>query len=160
MLSEQDYEETLYQLKSKGFSDAQIARNKRTSADKVRKTRIKENILPSYKLVDTCSAEFEAKTPYCYSTYDYENEIKPIEGKKVIILGGGPNRIGQGIEFDYCCVQAVFGLKELGYKTIMINCNPETVSTDFDLVDRLYFCLLYTSPSPRDLYRSRMPSSA
>ena len=139
MLSEQDYEETLYQLKSKGFSDAQIARNTRTSADKIRKTRIKENILPSYKLVDTCSAEFEAKTPYCYSTYDHVNEIQPIEGKKVIILGGGPNRIGQGIEFDYCCVQAVFGLKELGYKTIMINCNPETVSTDFDLVDRLYF---------------------
>ena len=122
MLSEQDYEETLYQLKSKGFSDAQIARNFRTSADKIRKTRIKENILPSYKLVDTCSAEFEAKTPYCYSTYDHVNEIQPIEGKKVIILGGGPNRIGQGIEFDYCCVQAVFGLKELGYKTIMINC--------------------------------------
>ena len=90
-------------------------------------------------MVDTCSAEFEAKTPYCYSTYDYVNEIEPIQGKKVIILGGGPNRIGQGIEFDYCCVQAVFGLKELGYKTIMINCNPETVSTDFDLVDRLYF---------------------
>ena len=139
MLSEQDYEESLYQLKSKGFSDSQIARNTRTSTDKIRKTRIKENILPSYKLVDTCSAEFEAKTPYCYSTYDNENEIEPIEGKKVIILGGGPNRIGQGIEFDYCCVQAVFGLKELGYKTIMINCNPETVSTDFDLVDRLYF---------------------
>ena len=139
MLSDQDYEETLYQLKSKGFSDAQIARNKRTNVDKVRKKRIKENILPSYKLVDTCSAEFEAKTPYCYSTYDYVNEIEPIQGKKVIILGGGPNRIGQGIEFDYCCVQAVFGLKELGYKTIMINCNPETVSTDFDLVDRLYF---------------------
>ena len=139
MLSDQDYEETLYQLKSKGFSDSQIARNKRINADKIRKTRIKENILPSYKLVDTCSAEFEAKTPYCYSTYDYVNEIEPIQGKKVIILGGGPNRIGQGIEFDYCCVQAVFGLKELGYKTIMINCNPETVSTDFDLVDRLYF---------------------
>ena len=139
MLSEQDYEETLYELKSKGFSDAQIARNARTSAEKIRKTRIKENILPSYKLVDTCSAEFEAKTPYCYSTYDHVNEIQPIEGKKVIILGGGPNRIGQGIEFDYCCVQAVFGLKELGYKTIMVNCNPETVSTDFDLVDRLYF---------------------
>ena len=139
MLSEQDYEETLYQLKSKGFSDAQIARNTRSDAEKIRKTRIKENILPSYKLVDTCSAEFEAKTPYCYSTYDHVNEIQPIEGKKVIILGGGPNRIGQGIEFDYCCVQAVFGLKELGYKTIMVNCNPETVSTDFDLVDRLYF---------------------
>jgi len=89
--------------------------------------------------VDTCAAEFEAQTPYCYSTYDEENEIEPLKGKKVIILGGGPNRIGQGIEFDYCCVQAVFGLQDQGYKTIMVNCNPETVSTDFDLVDRLYF---------------------
>jgi len=89
--------------------------------------------------VDTCAAEFVAKTPYCYSTYDEENEIEPLSGKKVMILGGGPNRIGQGIEFDYCCVQAVFGLQDLGYKTIMVNCNPETVSTDFDLVDRLYF---------------------
>ena len=96
-------------------------------------------MLPSYKVVDTCSAEFEAKTPYCYSTYDTENEIEPINGKKIMILGGGPNRIGQGIEFDYCCVQAVFGLQDLNYKTIMVNCNPETVSTDFDLVDRLYF---------------------
>ena len=96
-------------------------------------------VTPSYKVVDTCAGEFIAKTPYCYSTYDEENEIMPLNGKKVIILGGGPNRIGQGIEFDYCCVQAVFGLKEKGFKTIMINCNPETVSTDFDLVDRLYF---------------------
>ena len=101
--------------------------------------RDRENIIPSYKVVDTCAAEFVAQTPYCYSTYDEENEIKPIAGKKVMILGGGPNRIGQGIEFDYCCVQAVFGLKDQGYKTIMVNCNPETVSTDFDLVDRLYF---------------------
>ena len=105
----------------------------------MRTKRIKNNILPSYKLVDTCSAEFRARTPYCYSTYDSENEVEPLNGKKIIILGGGPNRIGQGIEFDYCCVQAVFGLKELGYKAIMVNCNPETVSTDFDLADRLYF---------------------
>ena len=84
-------------------------------------------------------AEFEAKTPYCYSTYEDENEIIPFKNKTIMILGGGPNRIGQGIEFDYCCIQAVFGLKELGYKTIMVNCNPETVSTDFDIADRLYF---------------------
>ena len=89
--------------------------------------------------MDTCAAEFAALTPYCYSTYETENEITPLDGKKVMILGGGPNRIGQGIEFDYCCVQAVFGLKEAGYKTIMVNCNPETVSTDFDIADRLYF---------------------
>ena len=103
------------------------------------KIRINNKCTPSYKIVDTCAAEFEAQTPYCYSTYDNENEIKPLKGKKIIILGGGPNRIGQGIEFDYCCVQAVYGLKDQGFKTIMVNCNPETVSTDFDLVDRLYF---------------------
>ena len=96
-------------------------------------------IQPVFKVVDTCAAEFVAKTPYCYSAYEEYNEISPLEGKKVIVLGGGPNRIGQGIEFDYCCVQAVFGLKDQGYKVIMVNCNPETVSTDFDLVDRLYF---------------------
>jgi carbamoyl-phosphate synthase large subunit len=87
----------------------------------------------------TCAAEFEAQTPYFYSTYETENEAEPLHGKKALVLGSGPIRIGQGIEFDYCCVQAVFGLKELGYKTIMVNCNPETVSTDFDLADRLYF---------------------
>ena len=139
MISDEDFLSPIKRLKENGFSDAQIARNTHTSIDKVRRKRIKNNIIPSYKLVDTCSAEFKAKTPYCYSTYDHENEIEPIKSKKIMILGGGPNRIGQGIEFDYCCVQAVFGLKELGYKTIMVNCNPETVSTDFDLVDRLYF---------------------
>tara|TARA_X000001036_G_scaffold314666_1_gene293104 strand:- start:6566 stop:9751 length:3186 start_codon:yes stop_codon:yes gene_type:complete len=139
MISKQDFLSPIKQLKENGFSDNQIARNTRTSIKKIRSDRIKNKILPSYKLVDTCSAEFKAKTPYCYSTYDDENEIEPLKGKKVMILGGGPNRIGQGIEFDYCCVQAVYGLKELGYKTIMVNCNPETVSTDFDLVDRLYF---------------------
>ena len=90
-------------------------------------------------MVDTCAAEFKAQTPYCYSTYEYENEITKFDEESIIILGGGPNRIGQGIEFDYCCVQAVYGLKEMGYKTIMINCNPETVSTDFDTADKLYF---------------------
>jgi len=130
---------SLRELKLNGFSDRQIGQlTSRTESD-IRTNRKKENVLPSYKVVDTCAAEFVAKTPYCYSTYDEENEIRPLKGKKAIILGGGPNRIGQGIEFDYCCVQAVFGLQDLGYKTIMVNCNPETVSTDFDLVDRLYF---------------------
>ena len=130
---------SLRELKQNGYSDKQIGRLWKKSELEIRSLRKKENILPSYKVVDTCAAEFKAQTPYCYSTYDEENEIKPLKGKKVIILGGGPNRIGQGIEFDYCCVQAVFGLKDQGYKTIMVNCNPETVSTDFDLVDRLYF---------------------
>ena len=132
-------DDSIRKLKENGFSDSQIARYRNQSENPIREERIKKKILPSYKVVDTCAAEFVAQTPYCYSTYDQENEIEPLEGKKVIILGGGPNRIGQGIEFDYCCVQAVFGLKKEGYKTIMINCNPETVSTDFDLVDRLYF---------------------
>jgi carbamoyl-phosphate synthase large subunit len=129
----------LHELKQNGFSDAQISKLKNISEHDVRKQRMEDKIIPSFKVVDTCAAEFVAKTPYCYSSYDDENEIKPLDGKKVIILGGGPNRIGQGIEFDYCCVQAVFGLQDQNYKTIMVNCNPETVSTDFDLVDRLYF---------------------
>ncbi|MBT6413160.1 MAG: carbamoyl-phosphate synthase large subunit, partial [Candidatus Marinimicrobia bacterium] len=129
----------LLELKRNGFSDKQIGRYWGKSETQIRALRQKEKVFPSYKVVDTCAAEFEAETPYCYSTYDEENEIEPLIGKKVIILGGGPNRIGQGIEFDYCCVQAVFGLRDQGYKTIMVNCNPETVSTDFDLVDRLYF---------------------
>ena len=138
-LVDYDNRTSLLELKQNGFSDAQIAKMKNKTEDEIRSQRKKNSILPSYKVVDTCAAEFVAKTPYCYSSYDTENEIEPLEGKKVIILGGGPNRIGQGIEFDYCCVQAVFGLQDQGYKTIMINCNPETVSTDFDLVDRLYF---------------------
>ena len=129
----------LHELKQNGFSDAQISKLKNISEHDVRMQRMEDKIIPSFKVVDTCAAEFVAKTPYCYSSYDEENEIKPLDGKKVIILGGGPNRIGQGIEFDYCCVQAVFGLQDQNYKTIMVNCNPETVSTDFDLVDRLYF---------------------
>lgn len=130
---------TLRTLKHNGFSDKQIGRMRGNSEGEVREMRCDKLIHPSFKIVDTCAGEFAAKTPYCYSTYDEENEISPLEGKKIMILGSGPNRIGQGIEFDYCCVQAVFGLKELGYKTIMVNCNPETVSTDFDIVDRLYF---------------------
>ena len=131
--------DSLRTLKENGFSDIQISRLLNTSENKIRLARERELIRPSFNVVDTCAAEFVAKTPYCYSSYDYENEIKPLEGKKVIILGGGPNRIGQGIEFDYCCVQAVYGLRDQNVKTIMINCNPETISTDFDLVDRLYF---------------------
>ncbi|SVD56280.1 uncharacterized protein METZ01_LOCUS409134, partial [marine metagenome] len=130
---------TLLELKRNGFSDRQVSQIWNKTEAQIRQMRKDKNILPTYKAVDTCAAEFVALTPYCYSTYELENEIKPLSGKKIIILGGGPNRIGQGIEFDYCCVQAVFGLKEAGYKTIMINCNPETVSTDFDIADRLYF---------------------
>ena len=126
-------------LKKNGFSDLQIARLNNLSEDKVQQMRIDQGITPVYKLVDTCAGEFEAETPYSYSTYESENDLQPLEGKKIMILGGGPNRIGQGIEFDYCCVQAVFGLRDAGYKSIMVNCNPETVSTDFDLADRLYF---------------------
>ena len=138
-LSKLNESSTLRILKHNGFSDKQIGRMRGNSENEVREMRCEKLILPSFKIVDTCAGEFAAKTPYCYSTYDEENEISPLAGKKIMILGSGPNRIGQGIEFDYCCVQAVFGLKELGYKTIMVNCNPETVSTDFDLVDRLYF---------------------
>ena len=134
-----DKNASILELKQNGFSDAQISKMKGVSEANVREKRKKQKISPSFKVVDTCAAEFVAKTPYCYSSYDEENEIKPLDGKKVVILGGGPNRIGQGIEFDYCCVQAVFGLQDQNYKTIMVNCNPETVSTDFDLVDRLYF---------------------
>tara|TARA_Y100000748_G_scaffold171804_1_gene143944 strand:+ start:1348 stop:4542 length:3195 start_codon:yes stop_codon:yes gene_type:complete len=126
-------------LKKNGFSDIQIGALTNKKPSEIRKLRIKKNIKPVYKVVDTCAGEFVAETPYCYSTYEETHDIKPLTGKKVVILGGGPNRIGQGIEFDYCCVQAVYGLREAGYKSIMVNCNPETVSTDFDLADRLYF---------------------
>ena len=138
-LTMMDHKDSLRLLKENGFSDTQLARAMNKTEMDVRRERKNQSILPSFKVVDTCAAEFVAKTPYCYSTYDMENEIEPLEGKKVVILGGGPNRIGQGIEFDYCCVQAVFGLKDQGFNTIMVNCNPETVSTDFDLADRLYF---------------------
>lgn len=137
LMSKNDHE--LRELKANGFSDRQLSRMLNKSEQEIRAERIKNNITPVYKTVDTCAAEFEAKTPYCYSTYEEEHDVEPLEGKKVMILGGGPNRIGQGIEFDYCCVQAVFGLQEQGFKSIMVNCNPETVSTDFDLADRLYF---------------------
>ena len=133
------FKNDLLLLKKEGFSDKQIANSIQKKESEVRKERIKKKILPTYKMVDTCAAEFEAQTPYCYSTYELDNEITKFKSESIIILGSGPNRIGQGIEFDYCCVQAVYGLKEMGYKTIMINCNPETVSTDFDTADKLYF---------------------
>ena len=129
----------LKQAKKLGFSDRQIAKSKGVSEDVVRAERKAKGIIPTYRLVDTCAAEFEAYTPYFYSTYGDENEARESDRKKIIILGGGPNRIGQGIEFDYCCVHAAFALKELGYETIMVNSNPETVSTDYDTSDKLFF---------------------
>ena len=131
--------DSLELLKKNGFSDIQIGALVNKTPKYIRKIRNKMNLKPVYKVVDTCAGEFIAETPYSYSTYESTHDISPLEGPKVIILGGGPNRIGQGIEFDYCCVQAVYGLREAGYKSIMVNCNPETVSTDFDLADRLYF---------------------
>ena len=122
-----------------GFADAQLAYLWSTTEDEVRVARIKAGVIPTYKAVDTCSAEFNAETPYHYSTYEDENEVRSSSKPRVIILGSGPNRIGQGIEFDYCCVHASFALREAGYETVMVNCNPETVSTDYDTSDRLYF---------------------
>ncbi|MFN2508567.1 MAG: carbamoyl-phosphate synthase large subunit [Chthoniobacterales bacterium] len=130
---------SLRRLKKLGFSDRQIAVAWQTSEGDVRALRKELGIVPTYRLVDTCAAEFEAFTPYYYSTYGSENEIRPSDRRKIMILGGGPNRIGQGIEFDYCCVHAAFALRELGFETIMVNSNPETVSTDFDASTRLYF---------------------
>lgn len=132
--------EQLAKAKSLGFSDRQIAHLTGQSEDAVRAERKKLGLVPSYRLVDTCAAEFEAYTPYYYSTYDRgDDEVRPSETKKVMILGGGPNRIGQGIEFDYCCVHAAFALKEDGFETLMVNSNPETVSTDYDTSDKLFF---------------------
>ena len=132
--------EKLAQAKSLGFSDRQIAHLVGKTEDEIRAWRKKINLVPSYRLVDTCAAEFEAYTPYYYSTYDRgDDEVKGNTAKKVMILGGGPNRIGQGIEFDYCCVHAAFALKEDGFETIMVNSNPETVSTDYDTSDKLFF---------------------
>jgi len=130
----------LAKAKSLGFSDRQIAHLTGTTEDAIRTERKKIGLVPSYRLVDTCAAEFEAYTPYYYSTYDRgDDEVKQTDKKKVMILGGGPNRIGQGIEFDYCCVHAAFALKEDGFETIMVNSNPETVSTDYDTSDQLFF---------------------
>jgi carbamoyl-phosphate synthase large subunit len=131
--------ERLRQAKRTGISDARIAELLNCQEDQVRARRNAEGIRPVYKRVDTCGAEFESFTPYLYSTYESECEAGPGEGKKIMILGSGPNRIGQGIEFDYCCCHASFALKDAGFETIMVNCNPETVSTDYDTSDRLYF---------------------
>ena len=135
----------LRRLKMMGFTDARLAKLSQQSETAVRKARRAHDLHPVFKRIDTCAAEFEAQTPYMYSTYeapamgDVENEARPSDRKKVVILGGGPNRIGQGIEFDYCCCHACFALTDAGYETIMVNCNPETVSTDYDTSDRLYF---------------------
>ncbi|MFM2276618.1 MAG: hypothetical protein RIT12_14 [Actinomycetota bacterium] len=132
-------EEVMQYAKSFGFSDAQIAELRNLTEHEVRTIRYSQNIRPVYKTVDTCAGEFPALTPYHYSTYEQETEVRASTAKKVVILGSGPNRIGQGVEFDYSCVHASFALHDAGYETIMINCNPETVSTDYDTSDRLYF---------------------
>ena len=129
----------LLKLKKKGFSDRRLAKLLKSTGAAVREKRIALNVRPVYKRVDTCAGEFATKTAYMYSTYEDECESAPTDKKKIIVLGGGPNRIGQGIEFDYCCVHAAFAMREDGYETIMVNCNPETVSTDYDTSDRLYF---------------------
>ena len=135
-LSSRDF---LFNLKKMGFSDQRLAALSGQSEEKIRSLRQKLNIKPVFKRVDTCAGEFETTTAYMYSTYQDECESNPTKNKKVVVLGGGPNRIGQGIEFDYCCVHASMAMKEEGYETIMVNCNPETVSTDYDTSDRLYF---------------------
>ena len=129
----------LRKLKRRGFSDRRIADLIKVKEKVVRSARHKENIRPVFKRVDSCAAEFASNTAYLYSTYEDFCEAEPTDRQKIMILGGGPNRIGQGIEFDYCCVHASFALKDAGYETIMVNCNPETVSTDYDSSDRLYF---------------------
>jgi carbamoyl-phosphate synthase large subunit len=129
----------MYHVKRNGFSDRQIAYATKSKEDEVRTYRKQLEVIPVYKTVDTCAAEFEALTPYYYSTYEEETEVLPTDKPKVMILGGGPNRIGQGIEFDYCCCHAAYSLHGAGYETIMVNSNPETVSTDYDTSDRLYF---------------------
>ena len=126
-------------MKREGFSDWQLAKLRSESESDVRERRWAWGIRPTYNVVDTCAGEFPAETPYYYSSYEDEDEAQPSDREKVIILGSGPNRIGQGIEFDYCCVQAVLALREAGFETIMVNSNPETVSTDFDVSDKLYF---------------------
>ncbi|NUQ24642.1 MAG: carbamoyl-phosphate synthase large subunit [Saprospiraceae bacterium] len=132
-------EDFFRELKEVGYSDAQIAWLMRIKEEEVTRQRFQLGIRRTYKMVDTCAAEFEAKTPYFYSTFDSENESIPSDRRKVVVLGSGPNRIGQGIEFDYCCVHGLLAAKDAGFEAIMINCNPETVSTDFDIADKLYF---------------------
>ena len=129
-------------LKQKGFSDRRLAKQLKTTDAAIRERRKALGVRPVYKRVDTCAAEFATNTAYLYSTYEAEGaecEAEPTNKKKIMVLGGGPNRIGQGIEFDYCCVHAALALRDDGFETIMVNCNPETVSTDYDTSDRLYF---------------------
>ncbi|NVN13597.1 carbamoyl phosphate synthase preATP-grasp domain-containing protein, partial [Nguyenibacter vanlangensis] len=134
----------LRRLKAMGFSDVQLGRLSGTEAHEIAALRARLAVAPVYKRIDTCAGEFASATPYMYSTYEGgfgvpECESRPTGRRKIVILGGGPNRIGQGIEFDYCCVHAAYALREAGFETIMVNCNPETVSTDYDTSDRLYF---------------------
>ncbi len=143
-------------FKRLGFSDRQLAYSSGKTEEKIRARRKAAEVIPTYRLVDTCAAEFEAYTPYYYSTYGSENEIRRNTKRKIMILGGGPNRIGQGIEFDYCCVHAAFALRELGIETIMVNSNPETVSTDYDTSDKLYFEPL-THEDVLNIYEQEMP---
>jgi carbamoyl-phosphate synthase large subunit len=138
-MDREELRERIYKAKRFGFSDAQLGKMWRMSETEVRTLRKSLGIEATFKTVDTCAAEFEAETPYYYSTYEFEDEVRPSGEPKIMILGGGPNRIGQGIEFDYCCVHAAFALREEGYEVIMVNSNPETVSTDYDTSDRLYF---------------------
>ncbi len=132
-------EDLFREMKVLGYADAQIAWLLRVDEEQVTRRRKELNINRTYKIVDTCAAEFEAKTPYFYSSFDTENESFPTDKRKIVVLGSGPNRIGQGIEFDYCCVHGLIAIKDVGYEAIMVNCNPETVSTDFDMADKLYF---------------------
>ncbi len=141
--TESELKAVLRYAKQMGFADSHISRLLSSSwlinSSDVRELRKRLGILPTFQRVDTCAAEFEAQTPYLYSAYEMDDESRPTDKEKILILGGGPNRIGQGIEFDYCCCQAAFALSKMGYETIMYNCNPETVSTDYDTADRLYF---------------------
>ena len=147
--------ELLRRMKRDGFSDRQLGELRREREEAVRERRWEWGIRPTYNVVDTCAGEFPAETPYFYSSYEDEDESEPVPGEKIVILGSGPNRIGQGIEFDYCCVQAVLALREAGYATIMVNSNPETVSTDFDVSDRLYFESLTLEDTFEIIYRER-----
>jgi carbamoyl-phosphate synthase large subunit len=145
----------LRRAKRLGFSDRQIARSVGARAREIRALRIAHGVVPTYKTVDTCAAEFQARTPYYYSSYEDEDEVDAGGRDKILILGSGPNRIGQGIEFDYCCVHAALALRDAGYETIMLNCNPETVSTDYDISDRLYFEPLYLEDVMNVIERER-----
>ncbi|HWQ95730.1 MAG TPA: carbamoyl-phosphate synthase large subunit, partial [Gammaproteobacteria bacterium] len=149
----------LFALKRKGFSDRRLAALLRTSEHEIRALRERLNVHPVYKRVDSCAAEFATATAYLYSTYEEECEAAPTARNKIMVLGGGPNRIGQGIEFDYCCVHAAFALREAGYETIMVNCNPETVSTDYDTANKLYFEPL-TVEDLLAIYRKEQPEGA